>query len=131
MVEAKGALMNGPPIPKLTLALSVVAALAVTAAAAASNTASQGSGPAYASIAALGGSTSTGFSTAGQFAEAPTNSWVTGTNPAVRSIYLRLRTLNPAIARHVYNGAEPGSTMSDVADQAKRVPLGTELVTVQ
>jgi len=138
--------MNGLPISKLALALAVAAALAATAAAAAEGRASgrsllrtavagdatsQRTGFAFASIAALGGSTSTGFSTAGQFAEAPANSWVTGTNPTVRSIYLRLRDLNPAIAGHIYNGAEPGSTMSDLADQATRVPRGTELVTIQ
>jgi lysophospholipase L1-like esterase len=115
---------------KASTSIAVIV-LAVAGAGAASNAANQRSASAYASIAALGGSASTGFSTAGQFAEAPANSWVTGTNPAVRSIYLRLRTLNPTIARHVYHGAEPGSTMSDVADQAKRVPHGTELVTVQ
>src|SRR5262249_10626845 len=139
----QGALMNGLPISRLALALAVAAALAVTAAAAAEGRAGgrsflrtavagdatgQRSGFAFASIAALGGSTSTGFSTAGQFAEAPANSWVTGTNPTVRSIYLRLRDVNPAIAGHVYNGAEPGSAMSDLPDQATRVPRGTELV---
>jgi lysophospholipase L1-like esterase len=107
-----------------TLAGGVVA-LAVAAGA------SAGGGGVPASIAALGASADTGFATAGAFDEAPANSWVTGTNPGVRSIYLRLRELNPAIAGHAYNEAEPGSGMSELAAQAARVPRGTDLVTIE
>jgi lysophospholipase L1-like esterase len=82
------------------------------------------------SIAALGASANTGFATAGAFDEAPANSWVTGTNRAVRSIYMHLRELNPAIAAHANNYAEPGTGMSQLADQAAHVPRGTELVTI-
>jgi lysophospholipase L1-like esterase len=82
------------------------------------------------SIAALGASTDTGFATAGTFDVAPANSWVTGTNPAVRSIYLRLRELNPAIAGHAYNYAEPGSGIISLPAQAAHMPRGTGLVTI-
>jgi lysophospholipase L1-like esterase len=103
-------------------ALGVILALAVGASAAPS---------VPSSIAALGASAETGFATAGAFDEAPANSWVTGTNRAVRSIYLRLRELNPAIAGHAHNYAEPGTGISELADQAAHVPRGTELVTIE
>jgi lysophospholipase L1-like esterase len=125
-------LVGNRPVAASVVIAGLVLAAAAASRAVAGDTASQRSGSsAAASIAALGDSTSTGFSTAGHFAEAPANSWVTGTNPAVRSIYLRLRELNPAIAGHVHNGAEPGSTMSALAGQAARVPHGTDLVTIE
>jgi lysophospholipase L1-like esterase len=113
-------------------ACSVVVAVTVTGAAALGTGASgSGSGAMPASIAALGASVSTGFATAGLFEEAPENSWVTGTNPAVQSIYLRLLERNPAIAGHAYNGAVAGSSMSELAGQAAHVPRSTDLVTIQ
>ena len=107
--------------------LAVLAALAVGLAVAAGASAAR-SVPS--SIAALGASANTGFATAGAFDEAPANSWVTGTNRAVRSIYMRLRELNSAIAGHAYNYAEPGTGISELADQARHVPRGSELVTI-
>jgi lysophospholipase L1-like esterase len=107
--------------------LAVLAALVVILAVAAAASAGR-SVPS--SIAALGASANTGFATAGAFDEAPANSWVTGTNRTVRSIYLRLRELNPAIAGHAYNYAEPGTGISELADQAAHVPRGTELITI-
>ena len=71
-----------------------------------------------------------GLRDGGSIDEAPANSWVTGTNRAVRSIYLRLRELNPSIAGHAYNYAKPGTGMSELADQAAHVPRGTQLVTI-
>lgn len=85
---------------QLAAAAVVIAGLVAAAATAAASRdpASRRNASSAPSIAALGASAETGFATAGAFAEAPANSWVTGTNPAVRSIYLRLRELNPAIA---------------------------------
>jgi lysophospholipase L1-like esterase len=115
--------------------VALIGALAVAAAAAPSRTSSGAAnsqaGEGFASIAALGASADTGFATAKAFDEAPANSWVTGTNPVVRSIYVRLRALNPAIAGHAYNYAEPGTGISELADQAAHVPRGTELVTIE
>jgi lysophospholipase L1-like esterase len=121
-------------VPRLLalFAFLVVAAMTVTDATAVGTGASgSGSGATPSSIAALGASASTGFATADAFDKAPANSWVTGTNPAVKSIYLRLRELSPAIAGHAFNGAIPGSTMSELAAEAARVPRGTDLVTIE
>ena len=118
---------------QLAAAAVVIAGLVAAAATAAASRdpASRRNASSAPSIAALGASAETGFATAGAFDEAPANSWVTGTNPAVRSIYLRLRELNPAIAGHAYNYAEPGTGISELADQATHVPRGTELVTIE
>ena len=120
---------------RLIAVVAVVGALAIAAAAAASRTSGGTTnspvGAGFASIAALGASTDTGFAATAKAPDvAPANSWVTGTNPAVRSIYLRLRALNPAIAGHAYNYAVPGSGISELAHQAAQVPRGTELVTI-
>ena len=127
--------MEHLPLNRLIAVVAVIGALAVAAAAAANQTSSGAAnspvGEGFASIAALGASAETGFATAGAFDEAPANSWVTGTNRAVRSIYLRLRELNPAIAGHAHNYAEPGTGISELADQAAHVPRGTELVTIE
>ena len=57
------------------------------------------------SIAVLGTATANGWQTdpAHSFQTAPENSWATGTNPAVDSIYSRLLALNPAIKGHNIN----------------------------
>lgn len=45
------------------------------------------------------------------------NSWATGTNPEVNSIYLRIRAVHPAITGNVYLDAVGGENMSDLSDQ--------------
>lgn len=45
------------------------------------------------------------------------NSWATGTNPEVNSIYLRIRAVHPEITGNVWNDAVGGEDMSDLADQ--------------
>lgn len=59
------------------------------------------------SIAVLGTATANGWGAeaAHPFANAPQDSWATGTNPAVRSIYSRLLALNPAIRGHAFTFA--------------------------
>jgi hypothetical protein len=46
------------------------------------------------------------------------NSWATGDNPAVDSIYLRLLALNPALRGHNVNVAVSGSNVDNLATQA-------------
>jgi hypothetical protein len=47
----------------------------------------------------------------------PGNSWATGTNPDVDSIYERIRAVHPAIEGHAYNDAVGGQKMSNLAAQ--------------
>lgn len=70
---------------------------------------------------ALGHSGVTGYASdpANLGADAPENSWVTGTNPAVDSIYLRLAKAAPASYRgYVANYGVDGSTVDSLRVQA-------------
>jgi hypothetical protein len=49
---------------------------------------------------------------------APQNSWATGTNPAVDSIYQRLAAVDPAVRGHAVNEAAGGATAATLALQA-------------
>ena len=51
--------------------------------------------------------------------DAPENSWATGSNPAVNSIYRRLLARNPAIEGHAFNVARSGSNVDDLMRQAR------------
>lgn len=63
--------------------------------------------------------------------DCPTNSWSTGTNPAVGSLYQRILANNPAIAGHVANYAVTAVSASDLPRQATlAADQGAELVTV-
>ena len=42
---------------------------------------------------------------------APENSWATGTNPAVDSVYLRILARNPKIRGHNVNLAQDSATV--------------------
>jgi lysophospholipase L1-like esterase len=92
-------------------ALTVAVALAVPAASAA---------PTYpSSIAALGDSITRAFDTCSfPYVDCPANSWSTGTNTAVGSLYERLLPLNPQISGHTYNDAKTGAKMVDLPGQA-------------
>jgi hypothetical protein len=48
------------------------------------------------------------------------NSWATGTNPAVDSIYQRLATLDPAFRKHAVNAAFGGATAATLVAQATK-----------
>jgi hypothetical protein len=50
--------------------------------------------------------------------EARENSWATGTNPAVKSLYLRLLTVNPKIEGHNFNLAQGGADVRGLYKQA-------------
>jgi hypothetical protein len=88
------------------------------------------------SIAVLGHSGATGFdsdpSRRGQ--DAPQNSWATGTNPAVNSIYRRILARNPAIKSHSYDFAVSGSDVNDLLPQAREavsLPSKPGLILIQ
>jgi hypothetical protein len=49
------------------------------------------------------------------------NSWATGTNPKVNSLYLRLLEHNPAIEGHAVAYSEGGASIVEVATQADRL----------
>ena len=46
------------------------------------------------------------------------NSWATGTNPAVKSVYLRILAKNPGIKGHNSNLAQGGATVRKLVNQA-------------
>jgi hypothetical protein len=50
--------------------------------------------------------------------EARANSWATGTNPKVDSLYLRIRAKHPAITGHAFNLAQGGATVTELVQQA-------------
>jgi lysophospholipase L1-like esterase len=71
------------------------------------------------SIAVLGDSDSTGYNSAIPARDAKANSWLTGTNPAVDSIYLRLLALDPKIRGRNANWATDGAKAVDMVGQAQ------------
>jgi hypothetical protein len=95
------------------------------------------------SIAVLGTATAVGWGAepAHPFAPARQDSWATGTNPAVESVYSRILALNPAIKGHNVNlvpgtnaleGA--GHELDEFADQVRkavRLKVKPDLVLVQ
>jgi lysophospholipase L1-like esterase len=71
------------------------------------------------SIAVLGDSDSTGYNSATPARDAKENSWTTGTNPAVQSLYLRLLAVNPKIRNRNANWAKDGAAAADMLIQAQ------------
>lgn len=82
------------------------------------------------SIAVIGhsGATGTVSDPRNPFRDANENSWATGDNPKVESIYQRLLATRPAMKGHNYNGAVGGSTVHDLADQIDSVVAGAEVL---
>jgi hypothetical protein len=56
------------------------------------------------------------------------NSWATGDNPRVRSIYLRLLATHPALEGHSYNEAVNGTGVTELADQVDELAATAEVV---
>ncbi len=84
------------------------------------------------SVALLGDSISAGTGTSGlPGAEQPANSWGTGTNSSIQSIYQRLLAINPSISGNNYNQATNGERMTHMAAQASSMPTDTQYVLVQ
>ena len=64
-------------------------------------------------IGVIGHSGATGYDSERQTVDVPANSWITGTNPEVDSIYRRLLAEHPAIKGHNWNEAMDGSSSID------------------
>ena len=69
-------------------------------------------------MSALGDSLTQAYGAGGAAADAPTESWSTGSDPAVVSHAQRLVVKAPAISGRVYNDAVSGSTMAATLAQA-------------
>ena len=85
-------------------------------------------------IAAIGHSGLTGYNSEGNGADARSNSWATGTNPEVDSVYSRILGHNPAIEGHATNLAVDGSEVVDLLRQAEHLGALTpkpEIVLIQ
>ncbi len=85
-------------------------------------------------MAAIGHSGLTGYDSDRRNADAVGNSWATGDNPDVDSVYLRILAHNPAIEGHHVNLAVDGSGVADLLRQATKLVAMTpkpELVIVQ
>ena len=68
------------------------------------------------------------------FQEARANSWATGTNAAVRSIYTRLLAVNPTVQGRAFNFSSHGATIRDLPSQVRKATIlktKPELVLVQ
>jgi hypothetical protein len=87
------------------------------------------------SIAVLGHSGATGEGSGGDpGVEVRENSWATGTNRDVNSVYLRILQHNEAIKGHAYNLAQGGANLSVInaqAEAAVELDPAPELVLVQ
>jgi hypothetical protein len=88
------------------------------------------------SIVVIGHSGATGYDSdpAAPGRDTPANSWATGTNPDVESVYLQVLAHDPAIEGHASNLAVSGSTVVGLADQARSAVAllpAPELVLVQ
>jgi lysophospholipase L1-like esterase len=68
------------------------------------------------SIASMGDSITRGFHTAGLLVDVPANSWSTGTNTTVNSLFSRIRAVNPEAS--ATNNALTGAKMNDLPRQA-------------
>ena len=88
------------------------------------------------SIVAIGHSGLTGYDSDPDLpaTDMPDNSWATGSNPEVDSVYQRIVALNPAAKDHVNNFALDGSGVDSLVDQEKLAATVTptpELVIIQ
>lgn len=83
------------------------------------------------SMAATGDSITRAFDSTSFLADTPANSWSTGTNTTVNSLYLRIRAKNSAINGRNSNVAKTGAVMNDLAGQIDTVnTLGVDYVTI-
>jgi lysophospholipase L1-like esterase len=83
------------------------------------------------SIAALGDSFTQARASRVVDQDAPENSWATGTNPAVNSVYNRILTRNPAIAGRAFNDAVSGARVANLNTQVPQaISQHVDLVTI-
>jgi len=114
-----------------TLFAVIAAALAIAVPAALAGTTAAVTG--YpSSMASLGDSITRAFDTCSSaYTDCPANSWSTGTNSAVNSLYSRILTANSAISGKNFNDAKTGAKMVDLAGQASTaVSQGVQYVTI-
>jgi lysophospholipase L1-like esterase len=82
-------------------------------------------------MAALGDSITRAFN-APNFGDNPSNSWSTGTNPAVNSQFLRIQAIDPGRNPVAFNDAVSGAKMTGIqAQAANAVSQGAEYVTIE
>ncbi len=82
-------------------------------------------------ITALGDSITRAYNTGSTgFSDAPANSWTTGTNTSVNSLYSRILAVNPLISAKNTNLAVSGAKMVDLNGQAAKIATTTEYVTI-
>lgn len=118
-------------------ALALALCAACSSGSGSSGAAATGSDSAYpSSIVAIGHSGLTGAASdpGNPMADVPENSWATGTNPDVDSVYLRVLEKNPAVEGHAANFAIDGSGVDSLADQEKQAAEVTptpDLVIIQ
>jgi hypothetical protein len=72
-------------------------------------------------IGVIGHSGATGANSEGDGSDVRENSWATGDNPEVDSLYLRLLADHPALQGHNYNTAVSGSTVLELMAEATQL----------
>lgn len=105
----------------------VLGSVVVGAAAAAAATGHSSKYPA--SLVAIGGGDAVGAGAdpAHPYRDTPADSWITGTNPAVDSIYSRILAANPALRGHAYNLSSDDTGINDLSRLvAKAVKLSPQ-----
>jgi lysophospholipase L1-like esterase len=118
------------PVRATVLAGSLIVALVAGALPAGAAAAPARVGPPSA-MASTGDSITRAFHTGALLQDVPANSWSTGTNPTVNSIYNRILAMNPAISGRNTNAAVSGARMGHFAGQAANAAAADpELVTV-
>jgi hypothetical protein len=109
----------------ITLALCLAVAGCGSAAETAASSGTTSSEPSihrtaeFDAIGVMGHSGATGANSTGEGPDVPENSWATGDNPVVDSIYLRLLSAHPALQGHNFNTAKDGSDASALMGQAE------------
>ncbi|HTC69446.1 MAG TPA: SGNH/GDSL hydrolase family protein [Acidothermaceae bacterium] len=126
--HASNAASSTTKAPSAAQTTALPAAAATTAAPSAAPTApSAAASDQGKSIVVIGHSGATGYesdegtvdaSARQNAADGRENSWATGTNPAVDSIYLRLAAKSPEYTGHQFNLAADGATVDDMMSQA-------------
>jgi lysophospholipase L1-like esterase len=113
--------------------ITLVAVVMAVAGAAASTASADPAKVGYpSSLASTGDSITRAFNTCSfPYIDCPQNSWATGTNAAVNSIYRRILGANQAISGRNYNDAKTGGRMVDLNGQVTAAAQqGVDMVTI-
>ena len=108
---------------RMTVTAALVAAGSLAALAHGATTTTEATYPN--AIAVIGGNDAAGYASDPKrpFQEARANSWATGTNAAVRSIYTRLLAVNPTVKGRAFNFSSHGATVRDLPSQVRKATL--------